>query len=62
MIHVNIEQIPEAEFQEFFSWLPPRTKLAVKSGLVDWRTALVEWYEKFLRETGDPDVSVNDYY
>lgn len=38
--------MPEDKFQKFFETLPYRVKLLIKSGMVDWREVLPEWYEK----------------
>jgi hypothetical protein len=39
-----LEDMPENKFQEFLKSLPMRTQLLVKSGFVDWRDCLSEWY------------------
>lgn len=46
----KLEAMPEQEFQDFFSWLPERTKLLVRGGMCDWREVLPEWYDKYQGE------------
>ena len=42
----RLEEMPEGQFQLFFGGLPWRVQLLVKSGLVDWRECLANWYIK----------------
>jgi len=46
----TIENIEDSEFDVFFDWLPERVKLPVRSGLVDWKITLPEWFEKYKEE------------
>lgn len=38
-IHI-LEEMPEGDFQKFFSALPARVKLMVKGGMVNWAETL----------------------
>jgi hypothetical protein len=40
-------EMNEREFQTFFDSLPPRVKLMVKGGMVDWKEVLPQWYINF---------------
>ena len=40
----TLEEMPEPEFQQFFTSLPYRVQLACKGDLVDWRETLPQWY------------------
>ena len=42
----RLEEMPEDQFQLFFGGLPWRVQLLVKSGLVDWKECLANWYIK----------------
>jgi hypothetical protein len=46
----TIENIADSEFDVFFAWLPERVKLCVRSGMVDWKITLPEWFEKYKEE------------
>ena len=51
-----IETMPEDKFQKFFEALPSRVKLLIKSGMVNWREVLPEWYEKmFFKVKGEKE-------
>ena len=39
-----LEEMPEPEFQEFFTSLPSRVQLCCKGGLVDWKETVPQWY------------------
>ncbi len=54
----RLETMPEADFQKFFKSLPARVQLLVKGGMVDWKTALPQWFIKLKeggREKFDPN-------
>jgi Mg/Co/Ni transporter MgtE len=38
-----LENMPEADFQEFLSSLPSRTQILVRGGMVSWKETLAEW-------------------
>ena len=42
----TIEQMPEDEFQAFFTSLPCRVQLCCKGGLANWKEILPKWYIK----------------
>lgn len=42
-----METISDEEFQQFFSQLPPRVQLIVRSGFVDWKETLRPYYEDY---------------
>lgn len=44
---LELEALPETEFQAFFAWLPERVRLLVRGRVVDWREVLPEWYAKY---------------
>lgn len=46
----TVETLPEEEFQRFFSWLPSRVQLLVKSGMCDWKEVLPEWFDKYRQQ------------
>jgi len=48
-----LEEMPEPEFQEFFTSLPYRVQLCCKGGLVDWKEVLPQWYEKSMKEVSN---------
>ncbi len=41
-----LTKMSDQEFNQFFEKLPERVKLLVRSGLVNWKEALPEWYIK----------------
>ena len=43
----KLESMPEAEFQEFFAWLPLRTQMMLKGHMVSWGEVLPAWYLKY---------------
>jgi hypothetical protein len=46
----DINEMSEYKFQKFFKQLPPRVQLIVRSGFVEWREVLSEWYIKLSNE------------
>ena len=48
-----LEEMPEPEFQEFFTSLLYRVQLRCKGGLVDWKEVLPQWYEKSMKEVSN---------
>lgn len=47
----ELETITDAEFSAFFNWLPARTQLLVRGGMLDWRSdTMKDWYEKYKLE------------
>ena len=40
----TLEEMPEPEFQQFFTSLPYRVQLACKGDLADWKEVLPQWY------------------
>lgn len=40
----KLEQMTDNEFKKFFDKLPSRVQLLVRSGMVNWRKVLPEWY------------------
>lgn len=43
----ELKALPEAEFQAFFKWLPARTQILIRGGMVAWQDVLPEWYGKY---------------
>lgn len=43
----ELEALPKPEFDTFFKWLPARTQILLRGGMVDWHNVLPEWYIKF---------------
>jgi len=41
-----LEAMSDKDFNDFLNNLPMRTQLCVKSGLVDWKEVLPQWYIK----------------
>ena len=41
----SLNAMSDDEFLAFFNLLPLRVRMLVKSGLVDWREILPQWYE-----------------
>lgn len=46
----TVETISDEEFHTFFEQLPPRVKLLVRAGFVDWKEVLPKYYELYVVE------------
>ncbi len=42
----KLQGMTDKKFQAFFKALPERVKLLVRTGFVDWKRALPQWYIK----------------
>ncbi len=43
-----LEAMDNDTFDKFFISLPPRVRMSVKGGLVDWKDCLSDWVVKLL--------------
>lgn len=47
----ELQALPQPEFTKFFNWLPARTQILIRGGLVAWQDVLPEWYGKYKEVT-----------